>query len=97
MELFPWLLFYPGLDTGSFLLLQSYGRCYYCLEAVRYARLIEWSECLIKLMSALIEGINGMPVNMIRHIPFEFYVDEHIILMVHRFTALERGRARGGR
>lgn len=81
----------------SFLLLQSYGRCYYGLEAVRYARLIEWSECLINLMSALIEGINGMPVNMIRHIPFEFYVDEHIILMVRRFTALERGRARGGR
>ncbi len=40
-------------------------------------------------MSALIEGINGMPVNMIRHIPFEFYVDEHITLMACRFTALE--------
>ncbi len=40
-------------------------------------------------MTALIEGINGMPVNMIRHIPFEFYVDEHITLMACRFTALE--------
>lgn len=45
--------------------------------------------CLIKLMSALIEGINAMPVNMIRHIPFAFYVDEHITLMACRFTALE--------
>lgn len=79
----------PGRDTVSFLLLQSYDRCRYCSEAVRYAELIEWSGCLIKLMSALIEGINGMPVNMIRHIPFGFYVDEHITLMACRFTALE--------
>lgn len=76
--------------------MQSYDRCYYCSEAVRYAELIEWSGCLIKLMSALIEGINGMPVNMIRHIPFEFYVDEHITLMVRRFTALEGGAGREG-
>lgn len=56
----------------------------------------EWSGCLIKLMSALIEGINGMPVNMIHHIPFEFYVDEHITLMVRHFTALEGGDGREG-
>lgn len=54
--------------------------CDYCWKAVRYAELIEWSECLIKLMTALIEGINGKPVNMIRHIPFEVYADERITL-----------------
>lgn len=31
-------------------------------------------------MTALIEGINGKPVNMIRHIPFEVYADERITL-----------------
>lgn len=38
------------------------------------------SGCLIKLMTALIEGINGKPVNMIGRIPFEVYADERITL-----------------
>lgn len=49
---------------------ESYDGYYYCSEAVRYAEMIEWSGCLIKLMSALIEAVNGMVVNMIRHIAF---------------------------